>query len=604
MPGARRARRAVLENRAIRRAAVTPRAAARLRRPGARVDEFGAIADPLALVQADRQRSVVILAHPTQRGEVRHWLDELAGDHLHVVSGKEVAEWGLLARGATFHKARGLQAIDLELKRIGTIDVLVSLLPADLIPGESHDQYTLFQRFFRYVARGGAYVVDRAAAPTSSALLGTERWTTLLAAAEDPTLAQDLPRRDVDLAESTGTVLLSRDLIIATKRFDHLVKLREADVEPVLGPREPDLTMTVLSRRRAREFASRATVTSHGDLVPQETFPQKFTIPALTVRRYEGQIGSPGGTLLYTGRTVLPDSFRWHLASNPKNVRLVASVLGFSRLESRYVPRRRLAGNYYSLDSSHSGHFGHLTTEVVARLWGWDRAKQEMPDLKALFHLKPGTKRHPQLEIDLLTAYGIPEEDIVWVNEPVWLDSVASSTPMWHNEDPHYVDPDIVSTWDRLTDGLLARAPAVEPHQRLFISRRVSNRTCRNRAAVEEFFTSRGYHVVFPEVLSLPEQVALFAGARVIAGFAGSNMFNLMHARKLEAMIVLSHDGYIARNEHLFSAVRGGEAHYFWSRASIPQPDGGYSKEAFHSEWDFDFEANGKELDEVVTRLG
>ena len=90
----------------------------------------------------------------------------------------------------------------------------------------------------------------------------------------------------------------------------------------------------------------------------------------------------------------------------------------------------------------------------------------------------------------------------------------------------------------------------------------------------------------------------------VIAGFAGSNMFNLMHARKLEAMIVLSHDGYIARNEHLFSAVRGGEAHYFWSRASIPQPDGGYSKEAFHSEWDFDFEANGKELDEVVTRIG
>jgi capsular polysaccharide biosynthesis protein len=478
------------------------------------------------------------------------------------------------------------------------------LLPADLIPGESHDQYTLFQRFFRYVARGGAYVLDRTTATTPSALMGMERWTRLLAASEDGELAAGLPRRDVDLAESTGTVLLSRDLIVATKRFDHLVKLREADVEPVLGPREPDLTMTVLSRRRAREFTSRATVTSHGDLVPHESFPQKFTIPALSLRRYEGKIGSPGGTLLFTGRSVLPDSFRWHMAANPKNVRLVASVAGFSRLESRYVPRRRLAGNYYSLDSSHSGHFGHLTTEVVARLWGWDRAKQEMPDLKALFHLKPGTKRHPQLEIDLLTAYGIPEEDIVWVNEPVWLDSVASSTPMWHNEDPHYVDPDIVSTWDRLTDGLLARAPAVEPHQRLFISRRVSNRTCRNRAAVEEFFTSRGYHVVFPEVLSLPEQVALFSQARVIAGFAGSNMFNLMHARKLEATIVLSHDGYIARNEHLFSAVRGGESHYFWSRASIPQPDGGYSKQAFHSEWQFDFDANGKELDEVVTRLG
>jgi capsular polysaccharide biosynthesis protein len=238
-------------------------------------------------------------------------------------------------------------------------------------------------------------------------------------------------------------------------------------------------------------------------------------------------------------------------------------------------------------------------------LWGWDRAKQETPDLKALFHLKPQSDRHPQLEIDLLTAYGIAEEDIVWVNEPVWLESVASATPMWHNESPHYVDPDIEQVWDRLTEGLLARAPAGTPTpDRLFVSRRVTNRTCRNRVDVEEFMSARGFHIVFPELLSLPEQVAMFAGASVVAGFAGSNMFNLMHARNVKTTIVLSHDAYIARNEHLFTAVRGGDAHYFWSPSDIPHPEGGYLKKAFFSEWAFDFGANGAELDAVIAGLG
>jgi len=598
VPGARKARRMLLRGRAI---ASTQVALGRRLATQPRVGEAGALLDVLSLVNPERTRIVVMLVHSSQRVDVVRWLDKLRGDEVHVISQKETAEWELSTRGVRWHKARGLEQIDLELKKVGTIDLLVTLLPTDLVPGKGNDQYTLFQRFFRYVNRGGAYVLDRTTSPASAALLGMERWVRLLAASEDQALKQGLPQHDVDLAESTGSVIISRDLVLATKRIEHLVKLRDADVESVLPQREPKLSVRVLERRRAREFVSRATPVSHGGLVAADTFAQRFAVPALTGRRYEGRIGSPGGTLLYAGHTVLPDSFRWHLADNPRNVRLVAAVPGFSRLESRYFPRRVLPGNYYSLDSSHSGHFGHITTEVISRLWGWDRAKAEVPDLKAFFHLKPGADRHPQLEIDLLMAYGIAREDIAWVNEPVWLESVSSATPMWHNSSPYYVDPDIVSVWDRLTDGLLARAPKTPTAEKIFVSRAVSNRTCHNRTEVEDYFTAHGFRVILPEQMPLPEQVALFSGARVVAGFAGSNMFNLMHARRLETLIVLSHDGYLARNEHLFSAVRGGEAHYFWSPADIPHPPGGYSKKAFQSNWTFDFAANRAELEEIVS---
>lgn len=47
---------------------------------------------------------------------------------------------------------------------------------------------------------------------------------------------------------------------------------------------------------------------------------------------------------------------------------------------------------------------------------------------------------------------------------------------------------------------------------------------CRNRDELERFFAEQGYTIVFPPDLSLPEQFALFRGARSIAGEMGSGM--------------------------------------------------------------------------------
>ena len=109
-----------------------------------------------------------------------------------------------------------------------------------------------------------------------------------------------------------------------------------------------------------------------------------------------------------------------------------------------------MEGNFYQLDNTYPHHYGHLMSEVISRLWGWDAAKREIPDLKAIFHLKPQSRRDPTLEKAMFTAYGIDESDIVWVNEPVWLNSVVSATPMWHNAVPHYVHPDMIDTWQRI----------------------------------------------------------------------------------------------------------------------------------------------------------
>jgi capsular polysaccharide biosynthesis protein len=263
------------------------------------------------------------------------------------------------------------------------------------------------------------------------------------------------------------------------------------------------------------------------------------------------------------------------------------------------------------VDSENSGHYGHLLTEVMSRLWGWDQAKKEIPDLKAVFRIRYANERAPTLEQRIFSAYGIDRDDICWVHEPVWLESVVGATPMWHNQVPHYVHPALVHVWDRVREALLAEAtPPMEGFERsegrrIFVSRQdiSANRACRNTREVEAFFAEQGFDVVYPETHDLAEQALIFDRAEVIAGFGGSAMFNILFSRNYRAVILLNHEAYTARNEHLFTALLGGEIHYFWSTPDIPHPEGGWSEAAYYSPWAFDFERNAEELRDVIGAL-
>ena len=94
----------------------------------------------------------------------------------------------------------------------------------------------------------------------------------------------------------------------------------------------------------------------------------------------------------------------------------------------------------------------------------------------------------------------------------------------------------------------------------IFVTRHQWNRPCSNVEDVEHFFAERGFAIVVPEELPVAEQVAMFAGARVIAGLGGAGMFNLAYAEAVEHVIVLNQSAYRARNEHLYAAARGAAA--------------------------------------------
>jgi capsular polysaccharide biosynthesis protein len=241
-------------------------------------------------------------------------------------------------------------------------------------------------------------------------------------------------------------------------------------------------------------------------------------------------------------------------------------------------------------------------TETLSRLWGWDQAKQEEPGIKALVMAPKSPGRGTGLQRALFSAYGIDPRDLVVIDRPVWLECVVGATPMWHNWEPFYAHPGILEVWDRIRAGMLAQPYDGPTPQRIFVSRseQHTRRACRNAHEVELYFRERGFEVVYPERLPLHAQAHVFANAESVAGFAGSAMFNLMYARPRE-IVILTHEAYTARNEHLYASILGGDLHYFWSSPERSHPDGRWSRKAFDSDWTFDFHRDGDELDAVLT---
>lgn len=477
-----------------------------------------------------------------------------------------------------------------ELAALSGVDLVVD---ARRSPGPA--QLSGFRHQFFHLDRDAAWVALRSARRHG----GTEPLVQLAEQLATPPARRRIDPSWREYARAVGAISVTRQLVVFGKRRRHLLRLRDDEVTSLVPSREPGLRVTRIARLDGGVLDIRGLATEYGGS-PEPRVPEVLPYPVHEVRRYDGALHSPRAALLYHGRSAFPESFRWHLTPEPVAHGLVNVDQHFALLRNKQVGPT-LEGSYFPFLYNNPGHFGHLMTEALARLWGWGPAKAADPDLKVLCRLHHAREQTAErrLEMTLLPTFGIDPDDIVFVEGPVTLISSVGCTPMWHNAPPFYVHPQILDTWARLRTGLVGSDPAPAA-PKIFVTRREGKRFCSNHAEVEEVFAAHGFEIVMPEKLRIREQAAMFAGARVVAGFGGAGMFNLVYARAVETVIVLNQWAYQARNEHLFAAVHGARLHSFWSRPRLDHPEGGFRYRAHQSGWQFDFETNGEQLNRVL----
>jgi capsular polysaccharide biosynthesis protein len=427
------------------------------------------------------------------------------------------------------------------------------------------------------------------------------------AGAEPPTPGRDLrdnPERDVAaLAASTtalGTllpILRVRDgWLRATSAVDTLAKVPEADGDAFLRAR-PSAGRTLRTVPGLR-FESRCALRSSAPV----DLPSEYDAPAVSLREYVG-VTCLGRQAAYGDGFVLPESYRHPFKRRLRNV-------AFAEWAPRFVRRpgpatATLDGPAYLLDTYVRGHFGHALTDQLGHLWGWRTALDRHPELRALVFARPHDRPGEDLagwERELLAAGGVDPERLVVAYEPTAVDVLVASSPMFGM--PAYVHPAIATTYAEVGAGLVARSAAEHPGPlRLFCSRRPGKRSCHNAADVEGLFAAHGFVVVYPEDHPLPDQVRMVRDADVVAGFAGSGMFQIAFAGGPKHVILVGSESYTASNEYLISSVVGHRLDLVLCRPDVPQERPRFSNASYQSDFTYDDDREGRFLREVLADL-
>ncbi len=520
-------------------------------------------------------------------------IDRLAGAapaRVAVLHGDRIPPWtGTLADGGAsvtlVHAALPAEQRHVELTAAGPFDLVV-----DTVPRPKRRGGRFVGAFFRLRA-GGAYVVRGGAdelGPDAQSL-GALLERVDAARAAPPARPTQRERDALELARAIESVRAEgRHLVVVNGAGDALPKLRELQLDELVV-RRADLPVRTLRVIEGETFASRCAFREVGSRVGPPP-PTEYHAPAVPLREYRDALVLPG-QVVSVGGLLTPDTFRHHLQRRLRNRHLTDEAPLFARLPNGTGEPVRLPGSYFHLDNEERGHYGHLMTEQLSRVWAWEESKAADPDLRALV----GTNWRPEIqpyEYTIYAAAGIAAEDLVLIDGPVRVDRLVAPAPLLSN--PEFVHPRIRETWARVGDRLAAGAADGPRPPRIFCSRRLSKRSCRNTPEVEELFREAGFAVIYPEDLPIPDQVATFRSAEVIAGFAGSGLFNLCFVDEPIRVITLRSESYVAQNEYLIAALLG---HSIDSVVSVPD------NRRFQSPFVFDLDREGRDLTRILAEL-
>jgi hypothetical protein len=169
---------------------------------------------------------------------------------------------------------------------------------------------------------------------------------------------------------------------------------------------------------------------------------------------------------------------------------------------------------------------------------------------------------------------------------------------------PAYVHPSVATTYAAVGRALAdSAAPGPVGPARLFCTRRPGKRTCHNAAEVEALFTAHGFTVVHPEDHPLADQVRMVREAEVVAGFAGSGMFQIALAGGPKHVVLVGSESYTASNEYLISSVVGHRLDLVLCRPDVPKRGRAFDNASYQSDFTFDHEREGVFLRSVLSEL-
>ncbi|KAB7789708.1 glycosyltransferase family 61 protein [Bifidobacterium leontopitheci] len=209
-------------------------------------------------------------------------------------------------------------------------------------------------------------------------------------------------------------------------------------------------------------------------------------------------------------------------------------------------------------------HFGHALLDGTARMWYLTDA----PDnIKIVFLRYPYESKVPFDALKFVELMGIDMNRVEVIDAPTQFAKVIVPDEAMYPADAYRSE--YIRTFDCIRD-------RIEPKdcRKLYMSRRrFQLRPTLNEEYYESFFERRGYTVIFPETLSIEDQIAYVAGADDIVTSIGSMSHLLLFAKSTVTATILNRSTQCLPGQIIVNQVRGIEPFFVDAfRNPLPVP--------------------------------
>ena len=262
------------------------------------------------------------------------------------------------------------------------------------------------------------------------------------------------------------------------------------------------------------------------------------------------------------GRRMITDS-AYFRGPNPDCIHGRMSLGADWSVEIEHAPE----DDYYFIGPIHA-HYGHFLLSTFSRLWALRRFGGRR--MKLLTYALPDLEKHPYIEV-LLQSVGYSIEDCVTFTRPTLVRSVLVAAPSL--EETNFVHEEYSRLCQRAAENLLLGSTSVRSDTPMYLAKYALTRGVAqldNEAVVAEALSRRGVDVVFPEQLTLPEQIRLFSDRRCIAGLLGSAFHTASFVRERRLMM-LAYDRRIYTNQMLVDKAGRHDALYVYPSRGLAE---------------------------------
>lgn len=211
-------------------------------------------------------------------------------------------------------------------------------------------------------------------------------------------------------------------------------------------------------------------------------------------------------------------------------------------------------------------HWGHMLVDATSRLWYL--VSPDSGNRKAVFVMFPGQEFPYQELFDLA---GISEDRYEIITRPTKFRTVIVPA-----EASHSTSANFTSRWMDFFDAASANVQPSE-FEKVYLSRtRFKFQNVIGEQYFEDYFKNHGYHVVYPEQLSITEQISLMAGAKSVATTMGTISHLALFSKPGTEFIILNRSQDVVSIQLAIDQLRGINALYVDSyRNFLPEHQGG-----------------------------